>query len=71
MKPNDNPLDPIELMTIHDVAKYLRLSEANLYKMAQEGSIPAIRIGKVWRFKKEVLDEWIKLKSVNMLEVSL
>ena len=51
------------IMTVHDVAQYLRLSEAKVYKMAQEGHVPAIRIGKSWRFKRELLDEWIRHKT--------
>ena len=50
----------IVIMTVHDVAEYLRLSEAKVYKMANEGRVPALRIGKTWRFKKELIDEWIR-----------
>ena len=48
------------IMTVHDVAEYLRLSEAKVYKMANEGRVPALRMGKTWRFKKELIDEWIR-----------
>jgi excisionase family DNA binding protein len=50
----------VGIMTVHDVAEYLRLSEAKVYKMANEGRVPAIRMGKTWRFKKELIDEWIR-----------
>lgn len=46
-------------MKVRDVAEYLRLSEAKVYRMANNGSIPALRMGKTLRFKKEILDEWI------------
>jgi len=49
-----------DVMTIKDVAQYLRLSEAKVYAMARDGSIPAFRIGKSWRFQKELLVEWIR-----------
>jgi excisionase family DNA binding protein len=49
-----------ELMSVHEVADYLRLSEAKVYRMANSGCIPALRMGKTWRFKKEILDEWIR-----------
>jgi excisionase family DNA binding protein len=55
------------IMIVHDVAHYLRLSEAKIYQMAQEGIVPAIRIGKSWRFKRELIDDWIRRKT----EVSL
>jgi len=48
------------IMTVHDVADYLRLSEAKVYKMAREGLIPAFRMGKTWRFKRQLIDEWIR-----------
>ena len=49
-----------EMMSVHEVADYLRLSEAKVYRMANSGFIPALRIGKTWRFKKEILEEWIR-----------
>jgi excisionase family DNA binding protein len=48
------------IMTVHDVAEYLRLSEAKVYKLANAGLVPALRLGKSWRFKKEIIDEWIR-----------
>jgi excisionase family DNA binding protein len=53
----------VGIMTVHDVAEYLRLSEAKVYKMARAGQIPAIRMGKTWRFKRELIDEWIRQKA--------
>ena len=50
----------VAIMTVHDVAEYLRLSEAKIYKMAREGHVPAIRMGKKWRFKKDLIDDWIR-----------
>jgi len=57
-------------MTVHDVAEYLRLSEAKVYKMANEGRVPALRMGKTWRFKKELIDEWIRRETELALHVS-
>jgi excisionase family DNA binding protein len=48
-----------EILTTKEIAKYLKLHEITIYKLAGEGKIPAIRIGKVWRFDKEVIDKWI------------
>ena len=59
----------IGIMTVHDVAKYLRLSEAKVYKMANEGLVPALRMGKTWRFKKELIDEWIRRETELALHV--
>ena len=46
-------------MTTKEIAKYLRLHEITVGKYAAEGKIPAIRIGRVWRFDKEAVDRWI------------
>jgi len=51
------------IMTVHNVAKYLRLSEAKIYRMARTGGLPAFRIGKTWRFHKRSIDEWIREKT--------
>ncbi len=53
-----DPNNPI--MTVHDIALYLRLSEAKVYKLAKEGQLPALRVGKSWRFRKDLVDEWIR-----------
>ena len=60
----------IGIMTVHDVAEYLRLSEAKVYKMANAGRVPALRMGKSWRFKKELIDEWIRRETEQTLHVS-
>ena len=49
-----------EIMTVHDLALYLKLSDAKIYRMAREGALPVIRIGKSWRFKKETIDDWLR-----------
>jgi excisionase family DNA binding protein len=47
------------IMTTKELAKYLKLHEITICKYAAEGKIPAIRIGRVWRFDKEAIDKWI------------
>jgi len=48
------------MMKVNDVAEYLRLSEAKVYRMANSGQLPALRLGKTWRFNKNILDDWIR-----------
>ena len=48
-----------EIMTTREIAKYLKLHEITICKYAAEGKIPAVRIGRVWRFDKETIDKWI------------
>ena len=47
-------------MTVEDVAEYLQLSMDMIYKMAQQGKLPASKIGAQWRFKREEIDKWVK-----------
>ncbi|MBP3953099.1 helix-turn-helix domain-containing protein [Bacillus suaedae] len=49
-----------EIMTVSQVAEYLQLSEMTTYKLVQEGKIPAFKIGRHWRVKKEDLSEFIE-----------
>jgi excisionase family DNA binding protein len=51
--------DPIMIMTVHEVAEYLRISEAKVYRLAKKRSLPVVRIGKTWRFRKDLLDDWL------------
>jgi excisionase family DNA binding protein len=45
-----------DILTIKDVAKFLRLPVSSVYKLAQEGKIPAVKVGKHWRFLKKDLE---------------
>ena len=47
-----------EIMTIEELAKYLKLKPQTIYTWAQNGRIPAAKLGKEWRFKKTVIDKW-------------
>ena len=47
-----------DIMTLEEVAAYLKLKPQTLYTWAQEKKIPAAKIGKEWRFRKSLIDEW-------------
>lgn len=51
-----------DILTIEEVAKYLRVSERTVYDWAQKGEIPAGKIGTVWRFKKTEIEKWVNEK---------
>jgi PTS system nitrogen regulatory IIA component len=57
-----------DILTIEEVAKYLRVSERTVYDWAQKGEIPAGKIGTVWRFKKTEIEKWInsRLSAQNL-----
>jgi PTS system nitrogen regulatory IIA component len=48
-----------EILTIDEVAKYLRVSERTVYDWAQKGEIPAGKLGTAWRFKKSEIEQWV------------
>jgi excisionase family DNA binding protein len=50
------------LMTPQEAAQYLRISVATLQRLSRFGEIPGIHIGKLWRYKKSDLDEWLASK---------
>lgn len=47
-----------DIMTLEEVAAYLKLKPQTIYSWAQEKKIPAAKIGKEWRFRKSLIDEW-------------
>jgi len=49
-----------DILTIKEVAKYLKVTERTLYRLAQEGKIPAFKVGGSWRFKHLDIDAWIE-----------
>jgi len=51
-----------DILTLEEVAKYLRVSERTIYDCAQKGEIPAGKIRTAWRFKKSEIDKWVNDK---------
>jgi len=49
-----------KLMTVKEVAEYLRLDEHTVYRMARKGEIPAYKVAGQWRFKKKMIEEWLE-----------
>jgi len=51
--------NPDMVMTIADLAKYLKLSTSTLYKLCAEGKVPGQKVGRHWRFHRAVIDQWL------------
>ena len=51
------------IMTIGEVADYLKVTERTIYRLAGAKQIPAFKVGGSWRFSKADIDGWIKRKS--------
>lgn len=51
------------IMTIKEVAHYLKVNERTVYRMASAGKIPAFKVGGTWRIKATELEAWISAQS--------
>lgn len=48
-----------EILTIKELANYLRIAEKTAYKFVAEGKIPGFKVGGAWRFRKDDIVQWI------------
>ena len=48
-----------EILTIDEVAAYLKAGRRTVYRLAANGQIPAFKLGGTWRFRRTELDRWI------------
>ena len=51
-------LPEAEVMTLAEVAAYLRIHASTVYRLLKHDQIPAFRVGSDWRFRREVIDQW-------------
>ncbi len=49
-----------ELMTVEEVAQYLRVTTKTIYRLLKKGTIPTSKVGHLWRFDKGTIDTWLK-----------
>ena len=54
-----------ELMTLEEVAQYLRVTEKTIYRLLDKRGVPAARVGHQWRFDKAVIDTWLRQSSTE------
>ena len=52
-----------EILTIREVAEYLKVTERTIYRLAAAKKIPAFKVGGTWRFSRADIDVWIKQQS--------
>jgi len=48
-----------EIMTVREVAEYLKVAESTVYRLARQGRVPSRKVGGAWRFSRRALDLWI------------
>lgn len=49
-----------KLLTLYEVAEYLRLNRFTVYRMVERGELPAIKVANQWRFKERDIDKWLE-----------
>ncbi len=59
-----------DILTITEVAEYLKVAERTLYRLAAAKKVPAFKVGGTWRFSRSDIDIWIKQQSMAGLEMA-
>ena len=55
-----------EILTLREVAEYLKLAEKTAYRLAAEGKLPGFKVGGSWRFRREDIEAWIETSKTDM-----
>ena len=55
-----------EIMTMKELADYLKIAEKTAYRFALEKKIPGFKVGNAWRFRKSEINEWIEEQEKEM-----
>lgn len=59
-------MPPDTLLNVQEVAEFLQMNAATIYGWAQEGKIPAIKLGRSWRFRRADLEKWLDANSKSL-----
>ena len=51
-----------DVLNAEQAAAYMKVNKRTLYKLAKEGKIPAIRIGREWRFSRAALEKYVRAR---------
>lgn len=55
----------MDILTVSELAEYLKLSRAKVYQMAQRGELPGTKLGTHWRFRKDLIDHWLEEQMIG------
>jgi len=55
-----------DILTLQEVAKYLKVDERTVYRMVKSKQLPAFRVRNQWRFKEDAIDKWIEANNVTV-----
>ncbi|MPZ76452.1 MAG: helix-turn-helix domain-containing protein [Deltaproteobacteria bacterium] len=54
---------PENLLTIEQVAKYLKVDKFTVYRLVNQKKLPGFKVGNQWRFKRKIIDSWLEQNS--------
>jgi len=54
-----------DVLTIEELAAYLKISKSTAYKLVREGRIPSRKVGRHWRFLRGAIDRWLEETHVS------
>jgi excisionase family DNA binding protein len=52
-------MSPDVLLNVREVADFLRVNATTVYTWARQGQLPAIKVGRSWRFRQSDLEMWL------------
>ena len=52
-------MDNTDILTIKELAQYLKLAEKTAYRLASDGKLPGFKVGGAWRFRRDEVSRWI------------
>jgi excisionase family DNA binding protein len=52
-----------EMLTAKDIQEMLQVDRSTIYRMAEAGRLPAVKVGKQWRFPSNSVEQWLKAQS--------
>jgi len=61
----ENRREIVACLTTEEVLAYLNVTPRTIYRLIRTGELPAIRIGRQWRFRRADLDQWVERQSAN------
>lgn len=59
-----------DILTVEEIASYLKVTERSIYGLLSKGEIPAFKVGGSWRFKREEIEGWIKKNTIKKVAAS-
>jgi len=66
MEQQDNKGSDREILTVAEVAEYLRVHTTTIYRLLKTRKLPAFRVGSDWRFFRDDIDSWIRGRASSM-----